>query len=145
RHVYGVPGSDLLGGGALAWRNLGTGLESIVGEAAKVNVYNLTFWLLAASMLLFRRAGLGGAWWLLPGLVFWQMVGLLGAYLSPRNDIQWWIGTSLHRILSQIAPLALLAPAVALAAWLRSRPPAAAKVLHKTKERHRGRAAQRKR
>jgi len=144
RRVYGVPGSDLLGGGAPAWRNLGTGFESILGQAAKANVYNLTFWLLVASLLLFRYAGVGTSWWLLPGLVFWQMAGLLMAYLSPRNDIQWWIGTSLDRILSQIAPLALLGPALALAAWMNSRP-VAPKAPPKKPERRRKREAQRRR
>lgn len=126
RHVYGVPGSDLFTEG-LAWRNLGPGLASILRQAAKPNVYNLTFWLLAASLLVCRRAGLEARWWVVPGLVFWQLAGLLGAYLSNRNEIQWWIGTSLDRILSQVAPLALLAPALVAGALVSAQAEAPAK------------------
>ncbi|HYM09840.1 MAG TPA: hypothetical protein VEU62_03865 [Bryobacterales bacterium] len=118
RHIYGVPGSDVLAGGPVAWGNLWAGLAGILGQAAKVSVYNLTFWLVVASLLLAGRAGLGKSWWILPGLVLWQLAGLVGAYLSSRNDIQWWIGTSLDRILSQVAPLALLAAALVADAWL---------------------------
>lgn len=118
RRVYGVPGSDLFAG-AVAWRNFIPGVENILRQAVKPNVYNLTFWLMAASPLLFRRAGLGNAFWLLPGFVLWQLGGLLGAYLSSRNEIQWWIGTSLDRILSQVAPLALLVPAIVAGAWIK--------------------------
>ena len=126
RRLYDVPGSDIVAG-PLAWRNLGPGLESILLQAAKPSVYNLTFWFFLASLPLFRRAGLDGRWWLLPGLAFWQLAGLAGAYLSGRNEIQWWIGTSLDRILSQIAPLALLAPALVTAAWATRRAAVTAK------------------
>ncbi len=126
RHIYGVPGSDLLARGSLAWANLGPGVASILGQAAKINIYNLTFWLLLLSLIVARRAGMDARWWLLPGLVFWQLAGLFGAYLNGRNDIQWWIGTSLDRILSQVAPLALLAPALVAAAWVAAHPPQSA-------------------
>ncbi len=117
RRVYNVPGSDLLGSGPLIWSNLGPGIRSIVGQAFHTGPYNLTFWLLAAGLLLFGRARAGVTWWLAPGLVLWQWIGLLGAYLSGRNEIQWWIGTSLDRILAQVAPLALLGSALLAAAW----------------------------
>jgi len=128
RHAYGVPGTDVVGG-TLALGNLWPGVEGILRQAVKPNVYNWTFWLLAASLFLFRRASLDSGWWLLPGAVFWQLLGLIGAYLSSRNEIEWWIGTSLDRILSQVAPLALLAPALVAGAWssiLQSRLPQAA-------------------
>jgi len=118
--VFGVPGSGLFQG---AWNlsNLGPGLSAILTQAAKPNAYNLTFWLLLASLPLARRAGLDARWWILPALVCWQLAGLLGVYLLGRNEIRWWIGTSLDRILSQVAPLALLASALVAAAWLEAR------------------------
>jgi len=76
---------------------------------------------MAAGVVLFRRAGLDWRWCLLPGLVGWQMLGLLGAYVAGRNEIQWWIGTSLDRILAGVAPLALLGPAVLAGAWAAAR------------------------
>jgi hypothetical protein len=121
RRLYGVPGSGVLEITAPNWGNLAAGIESILRQSAKPNVYNLTFWMLVAGLLLFRRAGLSTPWLLLPGLVVWQLLGLLGAYAGSRNEIRWWIGTSLDRILSQVAPLALLASALVAAAWLAAR------------------------
>ena len=60
--------------------------------------------------------------WILPGFVIWQLSGLLGAYVGGRNDIQWWIGTSLDRILAQVAPLALLTPALLAGRWMAADP-----------------------
>jgi hypothetical protein len=114
RQVYGVPGSDLWTG-RLNWANLWPGLQSF-GQAFHLGRYNLTFWLLPAAALLYRRVGVDHRWLLLPGLVAWQLAGLLGAYLSGRNELAWWIGTSLDRILAQVAPLALLASALAAGA-----------------------------
>jgi hypothetical protein len=121
RRVYGVPGPDLWTG-SLNWSNLWPGLQSF-GQAFDLGRYNLTFWLVMAGLALYRRLGLDHRWLLLPGLVVWQLAGLLGAYLAGRNDLQWWIGTSLDRILAQVAPLALLASA-AVAGGLRGPAPA---------------------
>jgi hypothetical protein len=110
RQVYGVPGSDLWTG-RLNWANLWPGLLSF-GKAFDLGRYNLTFWLLAVGVALYRRVELDHRWLVLPGLVVWQLGGLLGAYLAGRNELQWWIGTSLDRVLAQVAPLALLGAAV---------------------------------
>ena len=110
RQVYGVPGSDLWTG-TLNWANLWPGLLSF-GQAFDLGRYNLTFWLLLAAVALYRRVGLDRRWLVVPGLVVWQLGGLLGAYLAGRNELQWWIGTSLDRVLAQVAPLALWGAAV---------------------------------
>ncbi len=120
RRMYDVPGADLWTG-RLNWTNLSPGLASF-GEAFNLGRYNLTFWLLAAALIAYRRAGLDRRWLVLPGLVAWQLAGLLGAYLAGRNDLQWWIGTSLDRILAQVAPLALVAVAVVAGAIPESQP-----------------------
>jgi hypothetical protein len=117
RAHYRVPASDLLDAGHWNWGNLVPGVMATIRQAFRPAVYNLTFWLLAASPGAARQGAVGASWWILPGLVLWQMAGLVGAYLTGRNDLQWWIGTSLDRILAQVAPLALLASAVAVAAW----------------------------
>jgi len=157
RHIYELPGADLWTG-SVNWANLWPGIRSFA-QAFDLGRYNLTFWLLAASLAAYRKLaqvrrgdraatapsgrgsvtafvstsapnraatkgsgcaasdelalGLDRAWLLLPGLVLWQLAGLLGVYLGGRNDLTWWIGTSLDRILAQVAPLALLAAAVA--------------------------------
>ena len=116
RRVYDVPGADLWTG-RLNWANLLPGLASF-RRAFDLGRYNLAFWSLAAAAVLYRRAGLDHRWLLLPALVAWQLAGLLGAYLGGRNEIGWWIATSLDRVLAQVAPLALLASAVAAGAWL---------------------------
>jgi len=110
RHVYGVPGSDLWTG-RLNWANLWPGLLSF-GQAFDWGRYNLTFWLLVGGVALYRRVGLDHRWLVLPGLVLWQLGGLWGAYLAGRNELQWWIGTSLDRVLAQVAPVALWGAAV---------------------------------
>ena len=111
RRWYHVPASDLFAAGRLNWANLVPGIGSFA-QAFQLGRYNLTFWLLLGALLAARRAGLGAPWWILPGLAGWQMLGLLGAYAAGRNDLGWWIGTSLDRILAQLAPLALFASAL---------------------------------
>lgn len=126
RQVYGVPGSDLWTG-RLNWANLWPGVLSF-GKAFDLGRYNLTFWLLVAAGALYRRVGLDHRWLVLPGLVVWQLGGLLGAYLAGRNELQWWIGTSLDRVLAQVAPVALLGAAVVAGAVQEPAPaPAVAK------------------
>ena len=110
RQFYSVPGSDLWTG-TLNWANLWPGLLSFE-QAFNLGRYNLTFWLLVAGVALYRRMDLDHRWLVLPGLGVWQLGGVVGAYLAGRNELQWWIGTSLDRVLAQVAPLALFGAAV---------------------------------
>src|SRR5881628_1534750 len=73
RYAYNIPGSDLFAGRRLNWTNLVPGLRSF-GQAFDTGPYNLTFWLLLASLPFVRQS-----LWILPGLVIWQLAGLLGA------------------------------------------------------------------
>lgn len=115
RRLYHVPASGLVEAAGWKWSNLGPALGSIAGQASATGTYNLTFWLLAAALVLARRARPGLYWWVLPGLLFWQLGGLLAAYLRVHGDLVLFIGTSLDRVLAQLAPLALLASALLLA------------------------------
>ncbi len=120
RRVWGIVALDLWQGG-LQPANLLPGVRSILSKVASAGAYNLTFPMLLVSLVWFRRAGLDIRWCAMPLLVFWQLLGLLAAYLSNRNEIQWWIGTSLDRILAQLAPLALLATAILAGSWAAAR------------------------
>jgi hypothetical protein len=120
RRFYAVPASGLIEAAGWKWANLGPAMESIITQAARPGTYNLAFWLLVASLLAARRVGLDSRWWVLPGLVFWQLGGLVAAYLRVHGDLRLFIGTSLDRVLAQLAPLALLAATLAAGAWLQA-------------------------
>ena len=99
----------------------GIALRRLLAMAFDTQLYNLTFLLLAASIvgaLVLRARPL---FWALPGLALWQFAGAVLAYATGRNEIQWWLGTSAGRILAQIAPLALMAPAALYGEWTQRR------------------------
>ena len=60
--------------------------------------------------------------WIAPALVAAQFAGALLAYATGRNEIQWWLETSADRLLTQMAPLAVLAVGVAFHTWAESEP-----------------------
>ena len=83
----------------------------------RVWLFNLAFPLCLLAVILYRRAGLDHRFLLLPLLVAWQLFGVTLVYVTGPVSLQWMIGSSLDRVLSQIAPLALLSAALAFAAY----------------------------
>ncbi len=57
------------------------------------------------------------ALWVPLGLLAWQFAGTLLAYATGANDLEWWLGTSADRILSQLIPLALLPAMLLVSEW----------------------------
>ncbi len=92
-------------------------LRTLAAKAGELGSYNLTFYLFIASVAAAVRLKPVGSFWIVPGLVLWQLLGALLAYATGRNDIEWWLGTSADRILAQIAPLALLPSALFMSHW----------------------------
>ena len=97
-----------------------TALRSMLRKAFSLTSFQLSFPLLLAG------AAAGAAWrapawfWVAPALAAWQFLGALLAYATGRNEIQWWLETSADRLLSQIAPLALLTAALAWGLWFQA-------------------------
>lgn len=92
-------------------------LKALVEHAFAPSIMNLAFFLWLAAFLLYRRAGLDHRFLLLPGLVLWQLAGVCLVYVTGPVSLQWMIGSSLDRVLSQVAPLALLCAAVPFASY----------------------------
>jgi hypothetical protein len=110
-------------------------LKALVEHAFAPEVFNLVFPLWLAALALHRRAGLDWKYLALPALVLWQLLGVTLVYITGPVSLRWMIGSSLDRVLSQIAPLALLGAAVVFGAYdeARSRDPEARS--HKVKRR----------
>ena len=102
-----------------------TSLRVMLRKAFTFNHFNLAFLLLPAGAVAGASLGAPRVFWMLPGLAVWQLAGALMAYATGRNDIAWWLETSADRLLSQIAPLALLTAAVAFGLWFEAQPKAA--------------------
>ncbi|MDA1313937.1 MAG: hypothetical protein O2968_11420 [Acidobacteria bacterium] len=96
----------------------GIALRRLLSMGFDTQLYNLTFLLLVAGIVGAAILRMRPRFWILPGLAAWQFAGALLAYATGRNEIQWWLGTSAGRILAQIAPLALLAPALVYSEWI---------------------------
>ncbi len=92
-------------------------LRTLAAKAGELGSYSLTVYLFVASLVASVRLKPVGSFWIVPGLVLWQLLGALLAYATGRNDIQWWLGTSADRILAQIAPLALMPAAFVMSHW----------------------------
>jgi hypothetical protein len=132
RSLYGIKRPGQLSGEILQTNvaSYWPTLKSLAQHAFAPEVFNLVFPLFLAAVLLYRKAGLDWTFLLLPALVVWQMFGVTLVYVTGPVSLQWMIGSSLDRVLSQIAPLALLGPALAFAAWygaLEAKPAAALK------------------
>jgi hypothetical protein len=125
-------------------------LRTLLSKALQPSLFNLSFLVMLGATLAVRPLGLRAQFWVPPGLVLWHLSGALLAYSTGRNDIQWWLGTSADRILSQAVPLALLAAAWVLGQAMEktrtqsgSRAPASEprpKKAHKTKKERRARS-----
>lgn len=92
-------------------------LRTMIGKALQPGLFSLCFVLLFGVAIAIRVLRLAPGFWILPGLVLWHLSGALLAYSTGRNDIHWWLGTSADRILSQVAPLALLPVACVFGRW----------------------------
>ncbi len=92
-------------------------LQALVEHAFAPEVFNLVFPLWLVAVALHRKAGLDWKFLLLPALVMWQLFGVALVYVTGPVRLAWMIGSSLDRVLSQIAPLALLAAAVVFGSW----------------------------
>ncbi len=99
-------------------------VSAMIQHAFAPSLFNLSFAFCLLAVLLHRRVGWGALearrFLLLPLLVLWQLCGITLVYVTGPVSLQWMIGSSLDRVLSQIAPLALLAPALAFAAYYRA-------------------------
>lgn len=92
-------------------------LQAMTAAAARPSLANLTFYLFAAALAAAVVLKLRRPFWLLPGFVFLHLGAALLAYATGRNEIDWWLQSSLDRILAQIVPLALLTPALVFSTW----------------------------
>ncbi len=99
-----------------------TALRVVLRKAFTLGSFNLAFWLLPAAAAVAASVGAARWFWMLPGLALWQLAGALMAYATGRNDLAWWLETSADRLLSQIAPLCLLAAAAAFGSWFDAQP-----------------------
>ena len=93
-------------------------LRTLLSKAFQPGLFNLCFFVMLGAVLAARPLGLPRQFWTLPALVLWHLGGALLAYSTGRNDIQWWLGTSADRILSQAVPLALLPAAWVFGRWI---------------------------
>jgi hypothetical protein len=87
---------------------------------SRVWLFNLAFPLCVLALFLYRRAGLDYRFLLLPFLVAWQLFGVTLVYVTGPVSLQWMIGSSLDRVLSQIAPLALFSAALVFAEFYKT-------------------------
>jgi hypothetical protein len=119
RSLYGVKRPGQLSG-EIVQTNAGSywpTVRALVEHAFAPSIFNLAFPLCLLALFLYRRAGLDRRFLILPALVMWQLFGVTLVYVTGPVNLQWMIGSSLDRVLSQIAPLALLAAALAFAAY----------------------------
>ena len=92
-------------------------LRALAEHAFAPSVFNLVFPLWLVAVALHRRAGLDNKFLLLPLLALWQIGGLTLVYVTGPVNLQWMIGSSIDRVLSQVAPLALLGAALVFASY----------------------------
>jgi hypothetical protein len=100
----------------------GTALSTMLAKAFTLGSLNLTFVAVVAASVAGILLKLQRSFWVVPGLVAWQFLGALLAYSTGRNEIEWWLATSADRLLSQTAPLAILAAAIAYGLWIERLP-----------------------
>jgi hypothetical protein len=119
RNLYGIRRPGQLSGEILQtnFPSYWPTLKALVEHAFAPEVFNLVFPLWLAALVLHRRVGLHWKYLVLPALVVWQLLGVTLVYITGPVSLQWMIGSSLDRVLSQIAPLALLGTAVAFGAY----------------------------
>jgi hypothetical protein len=118
RQAHGVEAAGFSLGLSFDPELLRIALRSLLSRAAQPGSFHLVFYLWVAALAGAWRLRPPRAFWILPGLVIWHFAGALLAYSTGRNDIQWWLGTSADRVISQIVPLAMLSAAWAGSLWM---------------------------
>jgi hypothetical protein len=121
RRAYGIDAADITGaaeGTGFSFDLLAAATGEMLAKAAELDHFNLVFALFALALIAAKPLRVSAPFWVLPGLVLWQFTGAVLVYSTGRNDLQWWLETSGDRILSQIAPLALLASSLVCSAWM---------------------------
>ena len=146
KQSYGIQATEFIPGLNLRWDLFLGSLPALLDKAFDTDLFVLTFVLFAATLIAAKPLGAPWRVWLLPALVFWQLLGALLAYASGINDIEWWLATSADRVVAQIAPVALLAPVALVSHWLSreapEEPPASVpRAGQKTKRRRKGRSS----
>ncbi len=117
RGVYGVEAAGFAPGLSFQLELFTLSLKTLVTKSFSPSLFALAFYLFVAAVVLWKPLKGPLEFWSLPAIVFAQLGAALLAYATGRNDIDWWLGTSADRILSQVAPLALLPVAVMLGHW----------------------------
>ena len=117
RRMHGIEAAGFVPGLDFEPELFWVSLRTLAAKAGELEFYNLAFYLFIASLVAAVRLKPAGPFWIIPGLVCWQLLGALLAYATGRNDIQWWLETSADRILAQIAPLALMPAALVMSHW----------------------------
>ncbi len=112
RQAYGVEAAGFVPGSNFDAGLFGIALQTLAGKAADIKLFSLTFFVMLGAAAFALKIHPPRAFWILPALTLWHLSGALLAYATGRNDLAWWLGTSADRILSQVAPLALLSGAV---------------------------------
>lgn len=109
------------------------------------DLFNIAFFAWGLGAIAALRLRPGPAYWAPAGLVAWQLGGSVLAYSTGRNEIQWWLDTSADRLISQVAPLALLSLAPLFARWYESAPRTVPIEVADTAPRKQGRATRKRR
>jgi hypothetical protein len=145
RHAYGIEAAGFTPGAAFQPALFLVAARSLLMKAFAPHAFSLTFFLFvaAAAAAFFRRKTSALAVPL--ALVCWHILGALLAYSTGRNEIQWWLETSADRILAQIAPLALLPPALVFSSWQRESEPERRTVAHRSARPQKSKGAGRRR
>jgi hypothetical protein len=112
RQLHGVEAAGFVPGVGFDSYLFWTALQTLAAKATDHKLFNVTFWVLLTAALAALKVNPPKAFWIVPTLALWHLAGALLAYATGRNDLAWWLGTSADRILSQVAPLAMLSGAI---------------------------------
>ncbi len=94
-----------------------TALATLVNRLFQWSEFQLAAPLLIGVVVGGIILGASRALWIPLGLLAWQFAGALLAYATGANDLEWWLGTSADRILSQLVPLVLLPAMLLVSEW----------------------------
>ena len=118
RESYGIQAAGFVVGWNFRLDLFWTALQALLTKALAPDLFVLTFVVFFAVLVAAKPLGVPLRFWVLPALTVWHVLGALLAYSTGRNEIHWWLETSGGRILAQIAPVALLAPAALVSHWM---------------------------
>jgi len=118
---------------------------TVVSKMFSPDLFNIAFYAWGLGLIAALRLRPNSAYWALAGLVAWQLGGSVLAYSTGRNEIQWWLGTSADRLISQVAPLASLSLAPLFARWCEIAPQNAPVEVVEPSPKKQGRSARKRR